>query len=78
PRLDRFNRAIYEGVTNQILKAFPSRPPAFSERHIDDAINDTVAKTVEAAAQKGRKPKISSRDKVSRAVQEYVTGIIGK
>lgn len=77
PRLDRFTRAIYEGVTDQILKAFPSRPPAFSDRHIDDAINDTIIKTIEAT-QKGRKPKISSREKVSKAIQEYVTGITGK
>ncbi len=68
PSLNRLNRIIYESVTDQILDAFPVMGPSFSDKHIDEAINLAIVKTVEAT-QKGRTPKIPPWKKVSRSIE---------
>ena len=41
-RADRLHQAIYESVTKEILSAFPSSPPSFVERDIDEAVKEMI------------------------------------
>jgi NAD-dependent SIR2 family protein deacetylase len=73
-RFDRLYRQIYEGVTKQIVGAFPRRAPSFSGKDIDRKIQDLIEKQVEAMT-KNRRVRVSSMNGVGQAVGEYVVGI---
>ncbi len=73
-RLHQLHRIIFKSVTDEVLKAFPNRPPAFADKHIDKAIDKVIVKTIEAQ-QKNKKPQLPPWDRASRAIGEYVMGV---
>lgn len=70
PHLDRLYRLIYEGVIKEILNALPHSLPAFGDRDIDRALEDTIK------AMANNRHAWYSSNSVGRKVGEYVVKIV--
>lgn len=71
---ERVGRLLYESATRGVIDAFPSSPPAFAEKNIDNALGNTIKKTVDAMV-KNRSASFFSSESVGKAVRAYLEGL---
>ncbi len=75
---DKLINLIYEAVTGEVLKAFPTNPPPFKADKIDSVLQDQLKVLFEAVKSSSRSMPSFSNKKISEPISNYVSEYIKK